>query len=74
MRKKTAIATSIFAFLLCTVVTLRAQDSPASAPPAEKQDASGAAPTPSTLPTRVRIGGNVAAAKLLRQVQAAAQP
>lgn len=69
MRKKTAIATSIFAFLLCTVVTLRAQDSPASAPPAENPDASGTAPTPSTLPTRVRIGGNVAAAMLTHQVQ-----
>lgn len=67
MRKKCAIAVLLSEFLLCIGFSLRAQESPS--PPADKQDASSAAATPGTIPTRVRIGGNVAAAMLTHQVQ-----
>ena len=68
MRKKCAIAVLLSEFLLCIGFSLRAQESPS--PPADKQDASSAAAiAPCTIPTRVRIGGNVAAAMLTHQVQ-----
>ena len=67
MRKKCAIAVLLSEFLLCIGFSLRAQESPS--PPADKQDASGAAASPLTQPTRVRIGGNVAAKMITHQVQ-----
>jgi protein TonB len=69
MKIKTALATSIFTFLLCAGVTLRAQDSPAPAQPPENPEAPDAAPASSPRPTRVRIGGNIAATMITHRVR-----
>jgi len=64
-----AIPFSVLAVLLCAAGALSAQDAQTPAPPADKPDTSAAAPASSPQPTRVRIGGNVAAAMITHQVQ-----
>lgn len=68
MKAKIAFAVSALAALLCSGGALRAQDSPsAPPPPPEKPEAAPATKAP---PMRIRIGGNVAQAKVIHQVQA----
>lgn len=68
MRLRIAIAISAVLVMLCAGGPLRAQDAPTPAPPADKPDAA-ATPAPKPIATRIRIGGNVAAAQMTHQVQ-----
>jgi TonB family protein len=69
MGLKIKIPLSALVVLLCAAGALAAQDPQIQAPPADKPDASTAAPAPSPRPMRVRIGGNVAATMITHQVQ-----
>ena len=64
MNVKIAFAVSL-AVLLCTCGGLRAQDAPPSPPPMQEAPPE----TKPATPPRVRIGGNVQAAKMIYQVQ-----
>jgi TonB family protein len=65
MNVKIAFAVSALAVLLCSGGALRAQDAPPSPPPMQEAPPE----TKPATPPRVRIGGNVQAAKMIHQVQ-----
>ena len=65
MKTKIAIAAMALAMFFCTSGALHAQDTPAAAPPPDKPESSSTIANP----TRVRIGGNVQMAKMIRKVQ-----
>ena len=67
MNVKIASAVSALAVLLCSGGALYAQDSPSAPPPPPA--APEAAPATKARPMRIRIGGNVARAKMIHQVQ-----
>ena len=65
MRVKIAVAVSALAVLLCSSGGLRAQDAPPSPPPMPEAPPE----TKPATPPRIRIGGNVQAAKIIHKVQ-----
>jgi len=65
MKTKIAVAAIALAMLFCASRALYAQDTPAPAPPPDNPEGSATIANP----TRVRIGGNVQIAKMIRQVQ-----
>ena len=67
MNVKIAVAVSALAMLLCSGGALRAQDAPSAPPPSPEKPES--APATKPRPMRIRIGGNVAQAKVIQQVQ-----
>jgi TonB family protein len=69
MGLKIAISFSVLAVFLCAAGALSAQDAQNPAPPANRPDAPAAAESPRPRPTRVRIGGNIAATMITHQVQ-----
>ncbi len=68
MNVKIAVAVSALAMLLCSGGALRAQDAPSAPPPPPDAPEAPPATKPSTT-QRVRVGGNVQAAKMIHQVQ-----
>ncbi len=67
MNAKIAVAGSVLVVLLCGGRPLRAQDTPSAPPPPPA--APEPAPATNSRPMRIRIGGNVAQAKIIHQVQ-----
>jgi TonB family protein len=69
MNVKIAVAVSALAVLLCSGGSLRAQDAPSAPPPPPPREKPEAAPATKPRPMRIRVGGNVAKAKMIHQVQ-----